>query len=175
MTLRQAGSEECLSCTEDCLHLKPLSELLLQRMAKQGFDSYITSTTFLTHGRFVSLGVLEEVVVKFAAPLSNSKSDWSELDRQSLQQRWLASVSERHVAWLHTHAQPQCQPVPALKWQWHSKIMKNDDEAKEGTKSIPASPLLPPQGPSTLPGDVAPCQTRGLHLILRLCVFASAH
>lgn len=23
--------------------------------------------------------------------------------------------------------------VPALKWRWHSKIMKNDDEAEEGT------------------------------------------
>lgn len=23
--------------------------------------------------------------------------------------------------------------VPTLKWRWHSKIMKNDDEAEEGT------------------------------------------
>ncbi|TNN75154.1 hypothetical protein EYF80_014564 [Liparis tanakae] len=42
--------------------------------------------------------------------------------------------------------------VPTLKWLWHSKIMKNDDEAEEGTTRGPVCTAQitrqPPIGPS---------------------------
>lgn len=34
-------------------------------------------------------------------------------------------------AWSRGSVSEACR-VPTLKWRWHSKIMKNDDEAEEG-------------------------------------------